>query len=290
MNLPAHDKPLETISALLARLCRRCAASGLLGAYRSHFRGTGLEFEELGEYSPGDEARHIAWQASLRRGHLYRRRFREEREIPLLLVADVSRSVFCWERQRRLQLETAALFAACSHLMHDPCGLYAFSDQPEAYLAPARGLSNLTRMLQTLEALCPAHSATNLQAACASLLQTLKTPTRLVVISDFHDISGDCQDLLRQLSLRHEIMLCWLAETPYGDLPDGVFLEVREAESGHCGLVAAGGQRSLAERRPTLDDLAIACGGELLSLTPDRPPADAVLDYLRTCRTNVQHH
>ncbi|MBP1583966.1 MAG: hypothetical protein J6866_08420, partial [Victivallales bacterium] len=145
--------------------------------------------------------------------------------------------------------------------------------------------------LQTLEGISPAHCGTNLATVCASLLKTVNRPSRLVVISDFPEITDDCRDLLRQLSLHHDIMLCWLAEQPYHNLPVGSFLAIREAESGRNGLHAANGENDQPQRRALLADLAASLGSELLSLTPDRPPAEALLDYLQAGKScTIVHH
>src|SRR6266478_3328816 len=64
----------------------------MVGAYLSHFKGRGMDFEELREYIPGDEVRDIDWNVTYRMGRPFVKRYREERELALVLAVDVSAS------------------------------------------------------------------------------------------------------------------------------------------------------------------------------------------------------
>ena len=64
----------------------------MVGAYLSHFKGRGMDFEELREYMPGDDVRDIDWNVTYRMGRPFVKRFREERELAMALVVDVSAS------------------------------------------------------------------------------------------------------------------------------------------------------------------------------------------------------
>src|SRR6185503_11260476 len=59
----------------------------------SVFKGRGIEFEEVRPYIPGDEVRDIDWNVTARLGAPSIKRFVEERELTVLLVVDVSRSM-----------------------------------------------------------------------------------------------------------------------------------------------------------------------------------------------------
>ena len=67
--------------------------SPFAGEYRSAFRGQGMEFEEVRPYVPGDDVRHIDWNVTARMNVPHVKEFREERELCLQLVMDVSGSV-----------------------------------------------------------------------------------------------------------------------------------------------------------------------------------------------------
>src|SRR5947208_5976931 len=71
---------------------RRAVEDLLGGEYKSVFKGTGVSFEEVREYQPGDDIRSIDWNVTARMGHPFVKRFIEERELTVMLVVDVSAS------------------------------------------------------------------------------------------------------------------------------------------------------------------------------------------------------
>ena len=79
-------KRVELVSSKLVE-------SLLAGGYRSVFRGTGIEFDEVREYVPGDDVRRIDWNVTSRMGNVYTKIYREERELSLFLATDMSASL-----------------------------------------------------------------------------------------------------------------------------------------------------------------------------------------------------
>ena len=71
---------------------RRAVEDLLGGEYHSVFKGTGIAFEEVREYQPGDDIRTIDWNVTARMGHPFIKRFIEERELTVLLMVDGSGS------------------------------------------------------------------------------------------------------------------------------------------------------------------------------------------------------
>src|SRR5260370_17308653 len=71
---------------------RRAVEDLLGGEYHSVFKGTGIAFEEVREYQPGDDVRGIDWNVTARMGHPFIKRFIEERELTVMLLVDCSGS------------------------------------------------------------------------------------------------------------------------------------------------------------------------------------------------------
>src|SRR5437764_12397410 len=71
---------------------RRAVEDLLGGEYRSVFKGSGIAFEEVREYQPGDDIRAIDWNVTARMGHPFIKRFVEERELTVILAIDCSAS------------------------------------------------------------------------------------------------------------------------------------------------------------------------------------------------------
>src|SRR5512136_2607942 len=72
---------------------QRLVTDLMAGDYESAFKGRGMEFEEVREYTPGDDVRHIDWNVTARTGKPHVKVHREERELTVMLVVDVSSSV-----------------------------------------------------------------------------------------------------------------------------------------------------------------------------------------------------
>src|SRR5262245_32768732 len=131
---------------------RRAAVSQLGGSHRSVFRGAGLSFEEVRPYEPGDDVRTIDWNVTARLGQPFVKRFVEERELPWLLMLDVSRSMSFGtggRSKRDAAVEVAALAAAIALFHHDRVGLLLFSDRIEAWLPPRKGGRAALKLLHT---------------------------------------------------------------------------------------------------------------------------------------------
>ncbi|MCY4380959.1 MAG: DUF58 domain-containing protein, partial [Proteobacteria bacterium] len=68
--------------------------SQLHGAYQSKIGGSGLEFDEFRSYVYGDDLKHIDWKVTARSQRPYIRKFKEERDRSVVLMVDVSGSMY----------------------------------------------------------------------------------------------------------------------------------------------------------------------------------------------------
>src|SRR2546430_1133913 len=125
---------------------RILADEALLGTYRSVFRGSGLEFEEVREYEPGDDIRSIDWNVTARMGVPYIKKFREDRELNIFLAVDTSASSWFGsvaQSKRDLGAEVAALLALTALENNDRVGLLRFASGMQEWLPSRRGAQHL---------------------------------------------------------------------------------------------------------------------------------------------------
>src|SRR3974390_2576154 len=130
---------------------RRAVEDLLGGAYPIVFKGTGIAFEEVREYQPGDDIRSIDWNVTARMGHPFIKRYVEERELTLLLLVDCSGSQqFGTKMQQKGEgaAELAALLAFCAISNNDKVGLIAFSDRVERFVPPRKGARHALRVIR----------------------------------------------------------------------------------------------------------------------------------------------
>ena len=124
----------------------------LAGNYRSLFRGPGIEFDEVREYVEGDDIRQIDWNVSSRMSSPYTKVFREERELILFLIVDVSASlrIGSEESKRELAAYAAGLLAAAAVQNNDRVGSVFFSDRIEKWIPARKGRRHAARLVQDL--------------------------------------------------------------------------------------------------------------------------------------------
>src|SRR6478609_644281 len=130
---------------------RRAVQTLLGGEYHSVFKGTGLSFEEVREYQPGDDVRSIDWNVTARMGAPFIKRYVEERELTVILAVDCSGSTqfgSLAQAKREVAAELAAVLAFSAISNNDRVGLIQFTDHVEQVLHPAKGTRHVLRLVR----------------------------------------------------------------------------------------------------------------------------------------------
>jgi len=239
-----------TLPELLASVRRvevktnRLVNDTMVGAYLSHFKGRGMDFEELREYIPGDEVRDIDWNVTYRMGRPFVKRFREERELAMVLAVDISASsAFGSLRRtkREFATEIAGTLAISAARSSDKVALLLFSDQIEFYLPPRKGRRHILRLLREMLVHEPKHRGTNIPAALAFLKHILHRRSIVFLLTDFlHSFAAAQQtagtrDTLQEIGLtnaRHDVVCLHLHDPREIELPSAGLVTVEDAETG----------------------------------------------------------
>ena len=111
------------------------------GEYVSTFKGRGIEFEEVREYLEGDDVRSIDWKVSARSEKTYVKVFKDERELTMFFVVDVSGSALFGSKGKTKEeviAEITALLAYAAQKNNDKVALVIFSDEAEHYIPPEK--------------------------------------------------------------------------------------------------------------------------------------------------------
>lgn len=183
-----------TLADLLASVRRvevrtnRLVNDVMVGAYLSHFKGRGMDFEELREYIPGDDVRDIDWNVTYRMNRVFVKRWREERELGLILAVDVSASGdFGSVRasKREFAAEVAATLAFSAARNGDKVGLLLFSDRAELFVPPRKGRRHLLRVIREVLNFQPAARRTDITAALTTLNRILHRRSIIFLLTDF---------------------------------------------------------------------------------------------------------
>lgn len=214
----------------------------LAGNYRSLFRGPGIEFDEVREYVEGDDIRQIDWNVSSRMGSPYTKVFREERELVLFLVVDVSASLSLGsaERKRDLAVYTAGLLAAAAVRNDDRVGAVLFSDRIEKWVPAHKGRRHAARLVHDLLTVEPVGRGSDLPRAVRAVLEAAKRRGICVIVSDFRTPVR-----WREMSLlarRHDVIAVMIVDPIDEEFPAKGMVELRDIESGDS-IVAPGYSR-----------------------------------------------
>ena len=205
----------------------------LSGNYRSVFRGPGLEFDEVREYSEGDDVRSIDWNVTSRMGSPYVKTFREEREMALLLMIDVSASLQTGSGTYR-KADTAALISAllAHSAIHnnDRVGAVFFSDRIEKWVPPMKGRNHLMRLVQDMASIEPVGRGSDLSLAVACVEQSMKRRGICILVSDFRFPPAFRQ--MSMLSRRHDLIAVKITDPSDKKMPETGLMELRDPESG----------------------------------------------------------
>ncbi|MCD6417948.1 DUF58 domain-containing protein [bacterium] len=203
------------------------------GEYHSVFRGRGMDFSEVREYQPGDDVRTIDWNVTARMGRPYVKLFEEERELTVVIAADMSRSsVFGTvnEIKREIAVEIAALLAFSAIANNDVVGLLMFTSDVEKYIPPEKGKQHALRIIRELLAFQPANEKTDIAKALEYLYRILIRSAIVIVISDFID-----EEIYKPLSLmakKHDLVPVVISDPVEKKFAGAGVVVLEDAETG----------------------------------------------------------
>jgi uncharacterized protein (DUF58 family) len=269
---------------------RRAVEEVFSGAYRSAFRGQGLEFAEVREYVPGDDIRAIDWNVTARVGHPFVKRFDEERELTVVVAIDLSGSQDFGSRsrtKRETAAEAGALLALAAARNRDRVGLLLFTDKIELFLPPAKSRARALRLVREMLAFEPVGKGTDMAQALAFLGRVVRRHAIVFVISDWIAPSFDRQ--LAYLARRHELVAIEVEDPLETTLPGSGLIRARDLETGRTTWIDLGARRSKAEwradrsrRARELKDAFIRGRAGRIALETGTPAAPALIRHFET--------
>jgi uncharacterized protein (DUF58 family) len=217
---------------------RTILESGIVGSYHAVFKGRGMEFATVREYTPGDDVRSIDWNVTARMGAPYVKQYVEERDLSLLLLIDVSGSQSFGSRfllKRDYAAELAAVLAFSAVANQDRVGAVLFSDRVESYVAPRRGQDHALRIVRDLLACEPAGRGTDLSVALRFARRSMKRRGIVALLSDFQDTGYD--RALGILRARHDVIAFHLFDPCEAEMPAAGLVALRDPETGERRVV-----------------------------------------------------
>lgn len=212
---------------------RRLVDSVFSGQYQSVFKGRGMNFQEVREYTPGDEIRTIDWNVTARMNAPYVKKFTEEREMTVMLMVDISASGNFGSvelSKRELAAEVAAILAFSAIQNNDKVGLILFTDEVEMFIAPKKGRLHILRLIREMLYYEPRRRRTDLAAAIQYLNRVITRRAVVFLISDF--LSPDFTRPLAVAGKRHDLVAVPILDPREEMLPNVGIVTLEDAETG----------------------------------------------------------
>ncbi len=259
------------------------------GGYHSVFKGRGMTFSEVREYTPGDDIRLIDWNVTARYNQPYVKIFEEERELTVYLLVDVSRSGHFGtlnQFKSEIAAEIAAVLGFSAIKNQDKVGLILFSDHVEKFIAPKKGRSHILRVVREVLYHEPTGKGTSIGEALDFLMNVAKRKAVVFIISDFLD-KGYWKSL-KLANRKHDMIGLRISDPAENLLPDMGLIKMRDPETGESFWVDTGSQvyrqshsKAMEERWSIFKKECDRINFDIISIGTDQDYVDPIMTYFK---------
>ena len=214
------------------------------GAYHSVFKGSGIEFEDVREYTENDDAKDIDWNVTAKTGTPYIKKYTEERELTVMLLLDMSSSCYFGsadKTKKDTSIELAALLAFSAIRNNDKVGLMMFTDKIEFYLPPKSGRIHILRLIREIIVREPQSKGTNISLSLERIMKLLPKKAVIFLISDLIDRSSNFGKALTIVNKKHDVIAVRILDKLELEIPNIGYLNLSDSENGESLFFRAKG-------------------------------------------------
>jgi uncharacterized protein (DUF58 family) len=265
----------------------RAVDASFAGQYESVVKGRGMQFDEVREYTPGDDIRTIDWNVTARTGRAYIKRYVEEREMTVIFAVDLSASGrfgTISKTKNELAAEFCAVLAFAAAKNNDKVGLLIFTDQIELYIPPKKGSTHVLRLIRELLYFRMPQRRTGIPAALDYLGRVLRKKATIFLASDF--VETDFKQPLSLLNKRHDVIAVYIRDPAEISMPSLGLVELVDAETGEIVLIDTTSRdfrnrygRQSSERFGELTRLFRSINVDCINITTDKPYINDLIQF-----------
>lgn len=287
-------RKIKKIEIVTERLVR----DRMAGQYHSVFKGAGIAFSEVRQYTPGDDIRLIDWNVSARMNEPYIKLFVEEREMTVLLLVDMSASGHfgsITQEKRELTAELAAVLAFSAIRNNDRVGLIIFTDEVERFVPPKKGKKHVLRVISEILSFTPRSPRTNLGLGLDFLGRIARRRAVAFMVSDFLAPVEQYERSLRVAARRHDLVPVAVTDPLEEALPPVGMLELEDPETGEVVVFDSSGPegRAFAKHskamREAREGLFRRLALDAISVRTDRPYLPALTSFFEARARRMRH-
>ncbi|MDZ7682139.1 MAG: DUF58 domain-containing protein [Fodinibius sp.] len=256
------------------------------GEYQSAFKGRGMEFSEVREYTYGDDIRQIDWNVTARTGDPFIKQFEEEREQTLMLCVDISQSgAFGSKNQSKMELsiEICAVLAFSAIKNGDKVGLVLFTDEIEKVIPPKKGRIHVLRLIRELLTTEPKGTGTDISESLSYVNRLLNRRAIVILASDFQDEDYDRQ--LKITNRKHDLVNIFINDKLEDELPDLGLIPLKDAETGEEVLIDTSSKKVRQQYQKKREVAKKKLRGHFLRMKIDTIELETNESYIRPLMT-----
>lgn len=259
------------------------------GEYHSAFKGRGMSFSEVREYQYGDDVRNIDWNVTARFKQPFVKIFEEERELTVMLLIDVSKSVFIGTQQQpknEIISEIAGILSFSAIKNNDKVGVLFFSDKVEMYIPPKKGKSHILRIIREILNFTPSSHNTNISLALSSVYNMVKRKSIVFIISDFMD--ENYADELKHVAKKHDTIGIKVFDALDNELPKIGLLHVQDVETGQTHWIDTNDKTTLSAYKErgvfydkNFENSFIKSGADKIKINAAKPYVHLLMNFFK---------
>lgn len=248
------------------------------GQYHSAFKGRGMIFSEVREYQYGDDVRDIDWKVTARYNRPYVKVYEEERELTVMLLIDVSRSLTFGSStmiKQDMVAEIAATLAFSAILNNDKIGVIFFSKEVEKFIPPRKGSKHILYIIREILGFKPKNKGTEISVALRYLTNAIKKRCTAFLISDFID-PDDYKQSLRIANRKHDVVAIQVYDKLSTNLKPIGLMKVKDPETEEETWIDTSSQKVRSEystwwnkRQGEMHDAFRQSGVDYISVSTD---------------------
>jgi uncharacterized protein (DUF58 family) len=260
------------------------------GSYHSAFKGRGMSFSEVRNYTFGDDVRSIDWNVTARFDAPFIKVFEEERELSVMLLVDISKSsYFGTQNQFKNEViaEIAAVLAFSAIQNNDKVGVIFFSNKIEKYIPPKKGKKHVLLIIRELVHIKASEYGTDLTKALEYFNNIIKRRSIVFIMSDF--LSDPYTDALRIVKKKHDVIGLHLYDKREKELPDIGLVQMQDIESNQkiwvdtsSTALRSAYQEAFEKNRVTNEKTFHKVKADFVSLETEQNYASALLQLFKT--------
>ena len=261
----------------------------MAGEYVSAFKGRGMEFNAVREYTPGDDVRLIDWNVTARMDQPFIKEYIEERELNVMLMVDVSSSGefgSTGKFKNEISAEVASILAFAAIRNNDKIGLIVFSNKIEHYIPPKKGKAHVWNIIRTILNYQPEGRLTDLNIPLEYLLKIQKRKCIAFLISDFQATNYETN--VKLAGQKHDLVAISISDPRERNLPKIGLINLRDSESGETLLIDTDNREMTKlltsyerEKRGKFKKLFRSIGVDTIEIDTDGSLVEPIIRYFK---------